>query len=271
MSRVQYDAEALSDQKQYYDTRFKQGYMQDFSGCIEASRLFTIREILNRIIADEFIPSTVLDYGCGEGRYIPVLREAFPKATLYGCDISEVGLRIACATRPEARYLATADEAVPLPDSSIDLITCIEVLEHVRNVEKSATEIGRLLRTGGIALISTPCANKFSLEWFYNALSGGLQPSHDGYGRFATDEPGHLRRLTDLQLKSLFEPAGVQIRKIYHRAHLFTMVMEAFRPMRILPDALRIKLALIDWHLFKDFPNGATMVAIGQKSEATLI
>lgn len=240
--------------------------MKDFSGCFEASRLFTIREILRGIVANQSIPRTILDYGCGEGRYIPILKEAFPKATLYGCDISEVGLQIASATHPDARYIPMADEAVPLPDNSIDFITCIEVLEHVRNVERSANEIGRLLSPSGTVLISTPCANKYSLEWFYNVLTGGLQPSHDGYGRFATDEPGHLRRLNDQQLISLFALAGVQIRKIYHRAHVFTTVVEGFRLIRKLPNALRIQIALVDWHLFKGFPNGATMVAIGEKS-----
>jgi hypothetical protein len=64
--------EAVHDQKGFYDRRYDQGYMKDFSGLYEACRLVTVRETLARLVAQGFRPSTVLDYGCGEGRYVGV-------------------------------------------------------------------------------------------------------------------------------------------------------------------------------------------------------
>ncbi len=87
------------------------------------------------------------------------------------------------------------DERVPLPDRSVELIISIEVLEHVADVRRASTEIGRLLAPLGTAVISTPCANRGSLEWAINRVRGGLHTTADGFGRFASDEPSHLRRL----------------------------------------------------------------------------
>jgi hypothetical protein len=127
-------------------------------------------------------------------------------------------------------------------------------------------EIVRLLKPQGLALITTPCANRFSLEWFRNALTGGLQPSHDGYGRFATDEPGHLRRLTSQIMTELFAGAGADLEIMRYRSHLFTaLVMMGLPLMRRLTMAQRAKITMLDWHLFRWLPNGATMIALYRK------
>ena len=49
--------------------------MQDFEGLFEAQRVYTIRKVLSRLRSDGFQPNAVLDYGCGEGRYISVLKD----------------------------------------------------------------------------------------------------------------------------------------------------------------------------------------------------
>lgn len=264
MTKESIDIEALNDQKQFYNSRFQAGYMQDFSDLYESCRLIAIRDILEQVKASGFSPSTALDYGCGEGRYIELLTEFFPTTSIYGSDISDTALQIAQAKYSSAKYLTMSDESVNFADSSFDLIISIEVLEHVRDVEKSIKEISRLLKPQGMVILSTPCANKYSFEWWQNRLTGGLQPSFDGYGRFSTDEPAHLRRLNDAHLKSLCSQAGIDIYKIYHRAHLFETLVPKGRTFRRMPKAC-VWLAMLDWHLFKHFSNGATMIALGKK------
>ena len=264
MTNESIDYEALNDQKQFYNSRFQAGYMQDFSELYESCRLIALKAILNSVKASGFNPSTALDYGCGEGRYIELLTDFFPDASIYGSDISDTALQIAQAKYSSAKYLTMSDETVNFTENYFDLIISIEVLEHVKNVEKSIAEISRLLKPQGMVIISTPCANKYSLEWSQNRLTGGLQPSFDGYGRFSTDEPAHLRRLNDANLKSLFSQAGVDIYKIYHRAHLFETIVPKGRTFRLLPRPC-VWFGMLDWHLFKHFPNGASMVALGKK------
>jgi ubiquinone/menaquinone biosynthesis C-methylase UbiE len=193
------------------------------------------------------------------------LRKIFPFADMCGCDISDVGLEIARAKNPDVSFLKMDSETLICPDASFDFVISIEVLEHVADVRKAIQEIVRVLTPGGTALVTTPCANKFSLEWMKNWLSGGLQPSPDGYGRFATDEPGHLRRLTSRTMTDLFGGAGADPVIVRFRAHLFTTLVETSIARSFLSVAARAKCALFDWHLFRPLPNGATMIALYRK------
>lgn len=256
---------ALSDPKEFYDARYNAGYMTDFSDLFEACRVITVRQVIGWLKAEGLSPRKVFDYGCGEGRYFDVLGEEFPQAKLFGCDISQRGIEIASELHPGATLRVMEDETIPF-DERFDLAISVEVLEHVQDVRKAVAEISRVLAPGGRLLVTTPCANRYSLEWFQNRLRGGLEPSHDGFGRFATDEPGHLRRLTDRHLVELFARHDVRIEKIYHRAHGFTTLAHHLRRQRRPGlERARLQLAMIDWKLFKHLPNGATMLALGRK------
>jgi SAM-dependent methyltransferase len=238
--------------------------MQDFSDLFEACRVVTIRETLNRL-GDP--PRRVLDYGCGEGRYLDIVREQFPSAQLVGSDISHIALEHAARRHPDAAWVQMEDERVHEADAAFDLIVSVEVLEHVADVELATRELGRLLAPGGRLVLTTPCANPGSLEWFLNRRRGGFQPTADGFGRFATDEPGHLRRLTSRDLRVLLARAGVVVDRIDFRAHLFTTVVARLPPRVARRLSLRAKreLALLDWRVFRRLPNGATMVVVAHR------
>lgn len=254
--------EALGRQKKFYDDRYAAGYMESFEYDVyERCRLYTVQKVLATLP----VPKTILDYGCGQGRYVAELRKIFACADISGCDVSDQGLEIARTSNPGVSFLGMDNELIDCLDELFDLVISIEVLEHVGDVRKAIQEIVRVLRPGGTALITTPCANRFSLEWARNFLSGGLLPSHDGYGRFATDEPGHLRRLTSTAMSNLFANAGADPDMIRFRAHLFTTLVETGLGRKVLPIAARAKCALLDWHLFRLLPNGATMIALYRK------
>jgi SAM-dependent methyltransferase len=46
--------------------------------------------------------------------------------------------------------------SLPLPDAKFDLLLCIQVLEHVRHPDKACAEFFRVLKPGGIAIITVP-------------------------------------------------------------------------------------------------------------------
>ena len=269
--------EALADPREFYDQRFGEGYMTDFSTFFEETRLHSVTAVLAQLRAGGLSPATILDYGCGEGRYIEVLARLFPEAAVAGSDISEVALEIARAKHPQAEYTRMADERLELPSETFDLVTSFEVLEHVKDVELATRELGRLLKPGGTLVLTTPCANPWSLEWLVNRLTGGLQTSFDGFGRFASDEPGHLRRLTDADLKSLLERADVHTDRILHGAHLFTTISEFLAVSQRVPAVVRHRFNTrvrtwfekLDWRLFRRLPNGASMVLAGTKRDAS--
>ena len=112
-------------------------------------------------------------------------------------------------------------------------------------------------------------ADRFAFEWGENILiRGGLQPTPDGFRRFATDPEEHVRRLTSHELSQSMSSVGIHTKITYFRAHLFTRPCALAH--RIFPGLLHplARIAYLDWQLFKTLPNGATMVSVGVKTES---
>jgi ubiquinone/menaquinone biosynthesis C-methylase UbiE len=246
-----------------YDQRYRQGYMADFGDLYEACRLVAIRQTLHSRRLFPVKPNIAVDIACGQGRYSPVIKEAFPTCQIVGIDISSIALELAIKRFPEDRFIAAACESLPLADDAVDMVFSIETLEHVSDVRATIQEWGRVLKPGGRILFTTPCANKFSLEWFMMYFTGGLQPTEDGIGRFRRDEPAHLRRLSSRHIKEFFAEVGLQVIYSRFRTHFFTTVAHDFLFRRFPRFAYRI--ASLDWRLLRKFPNGASMLVVGEK------
>jgi 2-polyprenyl-3-methyl-5-hydroxy-6-metoxy-1,4-benzoquinol methylase/uncharacterized protein YbaR (Trm112 family) len=116
--------------------------------------------------------ATLLDIGCGVGMYGD---EFAPDVDRYlGVDLSRPSLRIArsCLSKFTNVALArTSAFAVPLPDNSVDLVICSEVIEHVPSPHQLLAEAYRVLRPGGHLSLSTPNAYMMlSPTYLYYAL-----------------------------------------------------------------------------------------------------
>ena len=97
----------------------------------------------------------VLDLGCGDGAYADVLGER--GADVLGLDCSTVAVERARRRAPGARFMtAEADRELPLEDGSIDLVWCVDALEHFLDVQTALLEIRRVLHRDGTAVIATP-------------------------------------------------------------------------------------------------------------------
>lgn len=247
-----------------YDERYSSGYMEGFSDLYEACRFVAVQQMLNtHSLLTTPAPDLIMDIACGQGRYFPLLKTVYPQARIVGVDISHVGIQKARSRFVEESYAVAAAEALPWADDTIDFIFSIETLEHVADVEAAVQEWARVLKPGGRFFFTTPCANRFSLEWFLMSATGGLEPSPDGYGRFRRDEPGHIRRLKTQHVLTLFHAAGLQIVQSRFRTHFFTTIAIdwIWRHSR----RLAYHVALLDWRLLRRLPNGASMLVVGQK------
>jgi ubiquinone/menaquinone biosynthesis C-methylase UbiE len=76
----------------------------------------------------------------------------------------------------ETAFFIVADvERLPIKEKSVDSILCMDVIEHLRRVDKSMGEISRVLKTGGkIAIFTTCVGNRFSLEHLLRPVLGNL-------------------------------------------------------------------------------------------------
>ena len=114
----------------------------------------------------------LLDVACGTGRFLRQVRLAFPRLSLTGMDLSKPYLeeaRLSFADLKPAEWLAANAEAIPLPDASQDIATCIflfhELPPQVRRTV--AAELARVLKPGGRLI-------------FMDSLQMGDKPGWDG-------------------------------------------------------------------------------------------
>lgn len=91
----------------------------------------------------------VLDLACGTGRYGKIAQERGAKSIL-GFDNSLHMLRAAQISQ----IALASSEAIPLANNTLDHILCGLALGHLPQLEPSLSEISRILKTAGTALIS---------------------------------------------------------------------------------------------------------------------
>ena len=141
---------------------------------------------------------SALDYGVGDGRVAAEIRAR----RLVGIDSSRVALDRARRRLSEAELvLVEPDAPLSFEDNSFDLVTCIETLEHIRDVQLALSEMRRVLKPGGRVAISTPATSRWRL------LLRGPEPPFSP----------HLRAFTRTSLRQTLETMGFQVVDIHTR------------------------------------------------------
>ncbi len=99
----------------------------------------------------------VVDIGCGGGLFAEELARL--GAQVIGVDPSQPSLDTARAHAAAAGlaidYREGTGEKLPLPDGSADIACCVDVLEHVNDLDAVIRETARVLRPGGVYLFDT--------------------------------------------------------------------------------------------------------------------
>jgi len=152
-----------------------------------------------------------LDLGCGAGLNLDhMARYAQP----VGTDFSEEALRF-CRERGH-ELLCKADAAeLPFPDSEFDIITALDVIEHLDDDHAALAELRRVMRPGGLLIISVPA---YKLLWTY-----------------WDDILGHRRRYTTGMMRDVVERAGLRVRKV---SYSNTLILVPVVGVRILKSLL---------------------------------
>jgi ubiquinone/menaquinone biosynthesis C-methylase UbiE len=117
-------------------------------------------------------PGKMLDFGCATGEIAVAIHRMGYDVT--GCDIAEEMLEVArrthTGTAVEWIRLTPGWRALPFKDCGFDGAVASSVFEYVVDVQYVATELSRVLRPGGILLLSVP--NPFN---FVRRLEGLLR------------------------------------------------------------------------------------------------
>lgn len=164
---------------------------------IEANHWWFVerRRLFATLIQQAGIPAdaTVVDIGTGTGANLRLLRE-MGFARIIGIDPSAEAAHW-CAEKGLGAVQKGDIRALPLSDRSADLVLATDVVEHVMEDDKALSEIRRILRPGGVALITVPA---FPSLW-------GLQDerSHH-YRRYRMGHFVQLLTLTGLAVERKF-------------------------------------------------------------------
>ncbi len=107
------------------------------------------------VIAQDYVHGNVLEVGCGEGRGIEMLLNKSARFT--AVDKIEEALQVLRKKFPTAKFLSmNIPPFAELEDSEYDCVVSFQVIEHIENDVLYLKEIHRVLKPGGIALLTTP-------------------------------------------------------------------------------------------------------------------
>ena len=107
---------------------------------------------------------TVLDVACGAGYGTALLSESARWAV--GVDLSEEAVRYARARYPRnnAAFFVGDAQRLPFMDAAFETVVSFETIEHLSRIPEYLEEVRRVLRPGGVFVVSTPKARQTTLR-----------------------------------------------------------------------------------------------------------
>ncbi len=107
------------------------------------------------VIAENYIQGDVLEVGCGEGRGIELM---LPKSrTFTAVDKIEPVINELQKKYEQATFRSMNIPPLGgLPDNTFDVVVSFQVIEHIEKDKLFLSEINRVLKPGGLALVTTP-------------------------------------------------------------------------------------------------------------------
>jgi 2-polyprenyl-3-methyl-5-hydroxy-6-metoxy-1,4-benzoquinol methylase len=157
----------------------------------------------------------ILDYGCGTGAFLDVMKKR-------GWEVTGIEPDSGARSIAEAQY-----QILPMDPSSIallkdhyfDIITLWHVLEHVHDLHNTLAHLRRMLKKDGKIFIAVP--NHSSQD-----------AAHYGPAWAAWDVPRHLYHFSPDSMKYLLEKAGfrqVNIRPMWFDSYYVSMLSEQYK------------------------------------------
>lgn len=160
----------------------------------------------------------LLDVGCGIGsNLIQICHQLeFDSPFLGGVEISQAAVQAARERGIDARCVDVNTDVLPFSDESFDAVLFMEAIEHLWNSDMVMREIHRVLRDGGIIILTTPnlasWANRMAL------LLGFQPPSLEislvrGFGLppGVTSGVGHIKAFTRRALLEYMRYCGFDV------------------------------------------------------------
>lgn len=220
------------------------------------------RRIVEAAIEAAHVPDSarVLEVGCGTGGLIAHLSGKHPGWRVSGVEPSEAATKV--AAQRGCDVCVGTFEALAEPDSSVDLLFALDVLEHCQDDSVAAREAARVLAPDGVFVLTVP------------ALPS-LWSQHDV-------DNAHFRRYTRSRLLEPLAVAGLMIERITYFNSLLLPAAYASRwiaratgsrkalgvgmPPRLVNEAMKAVFSLETALLrVTDLPVGMSLLAVARR------
>jgi SAM-dependent methyltransferase len=203
----------------------------------------------------------LLDVGCGTGATLKAIDDI---GFAVGLDRSLEALQF-CRQRGLWRLAQAMGEKLPVRAQSVEVVLALDLLEHIEDDAAAAKEFARVLKPGGVLIVTVPACPE-------------LWSEHD-------EALDHLRRYRARRLRKILTEAGFQIEKLSPIITLLLLPIAALRLIqRVLPKkkgtpetAFIIPPKTINWVLTAllrlerlwlrrfNLPVGVSLVAVARK------
>ena len=107
------------------------------------------------VFSQKYIKGDVLELGCGEGRGIDIILRKSKSFTAID-KIKDIIEKLSSKYKDNVFISSNFPPLSDIEDNSFDTIISFQVIEHIQDDNQYISEIDRILRPGGVALITTP-------------------------------------------------------------------------------------------------------------------
>lgn len=202
----------IDESKRFYESRYDNGYMDEWP-IVKIQRVYELIKSLS-------LPQKgiALDFGCGNGIFTDIIRQALPEWKIYGCDISMNAINHAKRRFSECTFFVIDNDKPN--ELKFDFLFTHHVLEHVFDLNVVSQEINALMNQKASMLHILPCGNAGSFE--YNVVKlrvDGINKEMEN--RFFYEDEGHLRRLTTDQMNEIMMKYSFELRKDFYSNHYY--------------------------------------------------
>lgn len=168
----------------------------------------------------------ILDFGCGRGGMLKLLKLKFNNLELYGCDINEIILeRNKNDTELKGIIFSIIkNNKTEYSDSFFETCFLLDVLEHVADPFSILSEIKRILRKDGKLILNTP--DRLAIIFdprFYGRLLNFIPFNINRYLGKAFLEYTHRKEFTFDELQMIVESCGFKILWSNHRKYVYKL------------------------------------------------
>lgn len=155
----------------------------------------------------------ILEVGCGNGYYLSLLNRLELNISLTGIDNDKAALFDAHRFIEDEKVILIFADATKLPfkNNSFNKIICSEVIEHIKDDKKVLQEIHRVLKKGGVMVLSTCNIN---YPFFWDPINWVLQhifKTHIKRGFWSGIWNQHLRMYEKKDVEKLAEEVNFKI------------------------------------------------------------